>query len=76
MTSDLQLPMPDVNTLVAVAWPNHIHHYHARRWLENETHNGWATCPVVQSGFVRISMNARVVGQGVSFSDAWALLER
>ena len=25
--------IPDVNTLVAAAWPNHIHHRLARRWL-------------------------------------------
>ncbi len=68
--------MPDINTLIAVAWPNHIHHLHARRWLETEAHNGWATCPMVQSGFLRISMNNAVVGQRITFETALTLLER
>lgn len=72
--SDLRVPMPDVNTLVAAAWPNHIHHHAARMWLEEETNDGWATCPIVQSGFVRISMNAAVVSREIDFASAVALL--
>lgn len=68
--------MPDINTLIAAAWPNHIHHLQARRWLETETQSGWATCPIVQSGFLRISMNAAVVGHAATFATALALLEQ
>ncbi|MEX2444294.1 MAG: hypothetical protein WD492_11845 [Alkalispirochaeta sp.] len=28
---DAVIALPDVNTLVAAAWPNHIHHHIARR---------------------------------------------
>lgn len=68
--------MPDVNTLIAAAWPNHIHHRAARKWLEEETAAGWATCPIVQSGFIRISMNAAVVGEEIDFVSAAAFLRR
>jgi uncharacterized protein len=76
MTSDEFRQMPDINTLIAAAWPNHIHHIQARRWLETETHSGWATCPTVQSGFLRISMNATVIGPATTFATALSLLQR
>ena len=40
MRSDVPRQMPDINTLIAAAWPNHIHHGQARRWLETETLSG------------------------------------
>ena len=77
MKSNDQLPqMPDINTLIAAAWPNHIHHLQARRWLQEETQSGWATCPIVQSGFLRVSMNAAVVGHAATFAGALTLLEQ
>jgi hypothetical protein len=50
-----------VNVLLALAWPNHLHHISARAWFENPKRGGWATCPVTQSGFVRVSSNRRVI---------------
>ena len=69
--------MPDINTLVATAWPNHVHHQTARRWLlRTAGQNPWATCAIVQSGFLRISMNNRVVSSDVSLPAALHLLTR
>lgn len=53
--------LPDVNVLVALAWPNHIHHQPARVWFEQNHRRGWATSPLTESGFVRVSSNRRVV---------------
>ncbi len=50
----------DVNVLVALAWPNHIHHSPAIQWFEAVRDEGWATCPTTESGFVRVSANRRV----------------
>jgi len=47
----------DVNVLVALAWPNHVHHGLAQRWFSAAAADGWATCPLTQSGFVRVSSN-------------------
>ena len=52
--------LPDVNVLVAMAWPNHVHHDRARRWFEESHRQGWATCPLTESGFVRVSSNRKV----------------
>ena len=50
--------MLDVNVLIALLTPNHVHAHRAHAWWrEVETH-GWATCPVTQNGFVRITSQA------------------
>jgi hypothetical protein len=66
----------DVNLLVALAWPNHVHHEPAHRWFARHARAGWATSPVVELGFVRVSSNARVVPSAVSPQEAAALLRR
>lgn len=55
------IALPDVNVLVALAWPNHLHHERARAWFEHSHRHGWATCPLTESGFVRVSSNRKVV---------------
>jgi hypothetical protein len=51
----------DVNVLVALAWPNHVNHTAALDWFEEVGRAGCATCPVTQSGFVRVSSNKRAI---------------
>ena len=51
----------DVNVLVALAWPPHIHHRTAREWFAAEPRRRWATTPVTESGFIRVSSNAHVI---------------
>jgi len=46
---------------VALAWPNHVHHSRVLRWFAANREEGWATCPVTESGFVRVSSNVRVI---------------
>jgi toxin-antitoxin system PIN domain toxin len=67
-----------VNVLVALAWPNHVHHEAAHRWFaaRQRAKQRWATCPITQSGFVRVSSNARVVPQARSPIEAIQLLAR
>ena len=43
----------DVNLLMALLWENHEHHSQARLWLKQVS--AFATCPVVQLGFARVS---------------------
>ena len=52
----------DVNVLVAIAWPQHIHHAAAREWFASEAPRGWATAPITESGFIRVSSNPKAVG--------------
>jgi toxin-antitoxin system PIN domain toxin len=66
----------DVNVLVALAWPNHVHHRAARTWFEKSHARGWATCSVTENGFVRISSNPRVVDEARTPAEAILLLRR
>lgn len=45
----------DVNALVALAWDSHIHHARIREWFTANATLGWATCPLTEAGFVRVS---------------------
>lgn len=66
----------DVNVLIALAWPNHIHHLSAQRWFRENLEDGWATCPVTQSGFVRVSSNRSALPDAKSPHEAILLLRR
>ncbi len=66
----------DVNVLIALAWPNHVHHAAARAWFETRRREGWATCPLTEAGFVRVSCNPSVVRHTVTPLDAIAVLQR
>lgn len=65
----------DVNVLIALAWPQHVHHNAAHRWFERVGTKAWATCPLTQLAFVRISSNRRIIPEAVTPHDAAALLE-
>ena len=66
----------DVNLLVALAWPNHIHHAAALDWFRRNQAAGWATCPLTESGFVRVSSNSSVIPDPRSPREAVHLLRR
>jgi len=66
----------DLNLLVALAWPNHVHHRLAHEWFSESKVAGWATCPLTQCGFVRLSSNPAIVDDAVSPRDAIELLRR
>lgn len=64
----------DVDLLVALAWPSHVHHRRALSWFGSGPPDGFATCPVTQSGFVRVSSNRRVFPDAVRPGAALDLL--
>jgi toxin-antitoxin system PIN domain toxin len=66
----------DVNLLIALAWPSHVHHYIAQRWFTKKRLAGFRTCPLTQIGFVRISSNPKFTPDAVSPHEALLLLER
>ena len=51
----------DVNILIALAWPNHESHGLVASWFRSQRDMGFATCPMTEAGFVRISLNPLVV---------------
>jgi uncharacterized protein len=64
----------DVNVLVALAWDSHVHHATTRAWFQANGPNGWATCPVTESGFVRVSSNPKILPHAIGVEAARAVL--
>ena len=44
----------DVNVLVALFHPEHVHHEIAHDWFADHRGEGWATCPITENGFLRV----------------------
>jgi toxin-antitoxin system PIN domain toxin len=66
----------DVNLLISLAWPNHVHHRSAQQWFRTRATQPWATTPVTESGFVRVSSNRSAIPTAVTPSEALSLLSR
>jgi len=64
----------DVNALVALAWDSHVHHARVRAWFAANGRAGWATCPITESGFVRVSSNPKVLPSPIGVASARAVL--
>jgi toxin-antitoxin system PIN domain toxin len=45
----------DVNLLLALSDPMHVHHEAAHRWYADWGNQSWATCPLTENGFVRVA---------------------
>ena len=64
----------DVNVLIALSWPTHVHHRYAQDWFSENASSGWATCPLTQCSFVRISSNPAIIPDAVSPREALSQL--
>ena len=65
----------DINVLVALLWTNHEQHQAASNWHQSHQRAGWATCPLTQAGFVRVSSNPRIFRDAPSPSKALEILK-
>lgn len=66
----------DVNVLVALFDPDHVHHEAAHDWFADTGRAGWATCPRTEAGFVRVLSNAAYRGTVVRAADLADRLRR
>jgi toxin-antitoxin system PIN domain toxin len=49
----------DVNVLIALIDPKHIHNALTQDWFDQEGRGDWATCPITENGVVRIVGNQK-----------------
>jgi toxin-antitoxin system PIN domain toxin len=49
----------DINVLVALFDPDHVHHELAHDWFADHREDGWASCPITQNGVMRVLENPR-----------------
>ena len=53
-----------------------MHHGRALQWFSSIDEEGWATCPVTESGFVRVSSNVRAIPDARTPAQAIELLRQ
>jgi toxin-antitoxin system PIN domain toxin len=63
-----------VNALIALAWDSHVHHARMQSWFAEHSARGWATCPITESGFVRVSSNRKAIANAIGVDAARAVL--
>lgn len=64
MTS--QAYLVDVNVLISLVDPMHLHHRRAMDWLTASGSSNWLTCPTTQNGAIRIISGNRYPQSGIS----------
>jgi toxin-antitoxin system PIN domain toxin len=45
----------DINLLLALMDPMHVHHEPSHEWFAENGQQAWATCPLTENGFIRIA---------------------
>lgn len=53
-----EFDLPDVNVLIALVLPEHVHHQAAREWFRATTR--FVTTPITETGFVRVALNPAI----------------
>ncbi len=49
----------DINLLLALTDPMHVHHEPAHLWFAEKGKTAWATCAITENGFIRIASHPR-----------------
>jgi toxin-antitoxin system PIN domain toxin len=51
-----------------------VHHAAIRAWFRAQAGDGWATCPLTESAFVRVSSNRKVLPAPIGVEEARGVL--
>ena len=62
----------DVNVLLALTNPAHVHHRRVRTWFDDVS--DWATCPITEAAFARLMLNPVIAGRRATFAEVSELL--
>lgn len=71
----MPIELPDVNVLIPLIDPVHIHHNAAQAWFQTARAQGWATCPFTEAGLIRIMGNSTYQNGAVPFAEIAARLQ-
>jgi hypothetical protein len=71
-----RIALLDVNVLVALFDPDHVHHDVAHDWFADAGRSGWATSPVTEAGFIRVLSNPAYRGTVARAADLAGRLRR
>lgn len=71
----MSVSLLDVNALIALGDPFHVHHDRVQAWFHSERARAWATCPLTENGFLRILGNPSYKESPGSASDLRPVLQ-
>jgi len=66
----------DVNVLIALFDPTHVHHEAAHAWFGENAARGWATCALTENAVLRIFTNPSYPGRRTTLRDATSRLRQ
>lgn len=66
----------DINVLLALCDPLHVHYEAAHQWFAREGRRSWATCPLTENGFVRIASHPQYPNRPGDVAAVLAILRR
>jgi toxin-antitoxin system PIN domain toxin len=66
----------DVNVLLSLVDPRHVHHGAAHRWFAAVGRSAWATCPITENGLVHILSQPRYPNRPGDASTTLEILRR
>jgi toxin-antitoxin system PIN domain toxin len=62
--------------MIALSWPHYVHHAKAHEWFQAIGRKSWATCPLIQCAFIRISSNPKIIADAVTPREALEALKK
>jgi toxin-antitoxin system PIN domain toxin len=65
----------DLNVLIALTDPEHIHRQEAERWFLSTGKDNWGVCPLTEAGFIRIATNPAMQAGTITVERAVAILQ-
>lgn len=71
----MNVALLDVNVLIALLWEEHPFHKRCMEWFTSAASAGWATCPITQSGCVRLLSNPAFTAHPPSVISALRILQ-
>ncbi len=74
--SEISAWLLDVNVMVALLDPGHIHHEPAHQWWAGHAGKPWATCAITENGLVRVLSQPRYPNRVDTVGEAVGLLSR
>jgi len=74
MSSSKPRYLLDLNVLIALGDPDHIHHNKVQKWFIHSGKDDWGVCPLTEAGFVRLRTNPAYLGASRTVEQATAIL--
>ena len=66
----------DINLLLALTDPVHVHHETSHQWFAENGQQAWATCPLTENGFIRIASHPKYPNHPGEVSVVFSILRQ